>query len=130
LKEQATAGLKPANKKELYNLRHATLHNIVERIFGCMKRKFPVLQSASEIELKKQVHLVYALCALWNFIRHHEGLDNLFDNPNEDARVPARTSMDEETFNLAEEDSRMNHRRKQLATKLWNQYCDYNSSRA
>jgi hypothetical protein len=91
-----------------------------------MKRKFPVLQSALEIDIKKQVHLVYALCALWNFIQHYEGLDN----PNKDARVAARTSMDEETFNLAEEDSRMKHQRKCLAKKLWNQYCDYNSSRA
>ena len=109
MKEQATAGLKPANKKELYNLRHATLRNIIKRIFGCMKQKFPVLQSASEVELKKQVHLVYALCALWNFIQHHEGLDNLLENPNEDTQVAERTSMDEKTFNVAEEDSRMKH---------------------
>ncbi|KNE95129.1 hypothetical protein PSTG_11606 [Puccinia striiformis f. sp. tritici PST-78] len=55
LKEQAIAGRKPSNSKELYNLRHATLRNIVQRIFGCIKRKFSILQGAPKIKLKKQV---------------------------------------------------------------------------
>jgi hypothetical protein len=109
LKEQAAAGLKPATKKELYNLRHATLRNIVERIFGCMKRKFPVLQSAPEIELTKQVHLVYALCSMWNFIRLHEGLENLFDDPDEEGRVIANTDTNDDSVNVAEEDSIMKY---------------------
>jgi hypothetical protein len=63
-----TAGLQPGNKKELYNLQHATLQNIVERIFGCIKKKFPILQVAPKIELRKQVQLISALVMLWNFM--------------------------------------------------------------
>jgi hypothetical protein len=127
LKEQAAAGLKPANKKELYNLRHATLRNIVERIFGCMKRKFPVLDSAPEIKLKKQVHLIYALCALWNFIRTHESLENLFDDPDEERRLIASSSTNQDPVNVAEEDSIMKYCRDNLSTRLWMQYLTYNS---
>lgn len=34
LREQSLAGQKPENVKELFNLRHASLRNAVERIFG------------------------------------------------------------------------------------------------
>jgi hypothetical protein len=34
LKEQRQADLKPNNAKELFNLRHASLRNVIERIFG------------------------------------------------------------------------------------------------
>jgi hypothetical protein len=80
LKEQAAAGLRPKNKKELYNLRHATLRNIVERIFGCIKKKFPILQVAPEVELRKQVRLIYALVMLWNFMQKHESVENMFED--------------------------------------------------
>lgn len=126
LKEQANAGKKPSTNKELYNLRHATLRNIVERIFGCIKRKFSILQAPPEIELKKQVRLVYALCMLWNFIRSHESIGNLFDDPDEDARTYRRTRMDTDTVNLDEEDSKMNARREQISRNLWKQYVEYN----
>jgi hypothetical protein len=43
LKEQRQADLKPKNAKELFNLRHASLHNVVEHIFGVAKQKFKIL---------------------------------------------------------------------------------------
>ncbi|OAV88131.1 hypothetical protein PTTG_29139 [Puccinia triticina 1-1 BBBD Race 1] len=105
------------------------LRNIVKRIFGCIKRKFLILQSAPEIKLKKQVRLVYALCMLWNYIRSHESVNNLFDDPEEDARTLLRTQMGEdESFDVTEEDSIMKHRRERLAKKLWDQYVAYKRS--
>jgi hypothetical protein len=74
-----------------------------------MKRKSPVLQSAPEIELTKQVHLVHALCAMSNFIRLHEGLENLFDDPDEEGRVIANTNTDDNNVNVAKEDSIMKY---------------------
>ena len=43
LKEQRQANLKPNNAKELFNLRHASLRNVIERIFGVVKQKFKIL---------------------------------------------------------------------------------------
>jgi len=45
LKEQAIASQRPSNSKESYNLRHASLFKIIERIFGCMKKKYRILAS-------------------------------------------------------------------------------------
>jgi hypothetical protein len=45
LKEQRLAGKKPENSKELFNLRHASLRNVIERIFGVVKRKYQILRT-------------------------------------------------------------------------------------
>ncbi|PLW54637.1 hypothetical protein PCANC_05336 [Puccinia coronata f. sp. avenae] len=128
LKEQAAAGRSPSNRKELYNLRHATLQNQVERIFGCMKRKFPILTTPPEFQLNKQVHLVYALCMLWNFIQKNEALDNLFDDPSKIPIITQPTEEEiEEGLSIADEDALQKARREQIATKLFNQYVAYNS---
>jgi hypothetical protein len=44
LKEQYKTNQKPQNAKELFNLRHASLRNVVERIFRVLKRKYKILQ--------------------------------------------------------------------------------------
>ncbi|PLW16213.1 hypothetical protein PCANC_12519 [Puccinia coronata f. sp. avenae] len=59
LKEQAAAGLQPETPKELFNLRHASLRNVVERIFGCLKAKFKILTTPSEHCVHSQVQLVF-----------------------------------------------------------------------
>ena len=56
---------------------------------------------------------------LWNYICSHESVNNLFDDPEEDARTLSRTRMGEdESFDVTEEDSIMKHRRERLAKKL------------
>jgi hypothetical protein len=71
LREQGLASQKPVNAKELFNLRHAQLRNVIERIFGVVKRRFKILSSAPQFsDFKVQVKLVTVLCALHNFMRH------------------------------------------------------------
>jgi len=48
LKEQYQSQQKPENKEELFNLRHAQLRNIIERIFGILKRRFRILRTPPE----------------------------------------------------------------------------------
>lgn len=48
LKEVAAAGKKPTNREELFNLRHSSLRNVVERIFGVTKRRFRIFKIAPE----------------------------------------------------------------------------------
>ena len=57
-------GYKPRNKEELFNLHHASAWNIIECIFGVLKRCFRILLIAPEYNLDIQ--------ALHNFIRTHD----------------------------------------------------------
>jgi hypothetical protein len=136
LKEQALASQRPGDEKELYNLRHASLRNIIERIFGCLKRKFRILSSTPKVELKKQVQLVYSLCMLWNFIRKHEDFnpfedqDDLDEVPSAHSNTPsAQTAKRDSTPNRTDtqETAAMKLRRHRIATKLWEQYVSHTS---
>ena len=53
LKEWLREGVeKPRNKEELFNLRHASLRNAIERLFGVWKRKFKIILSRNEYAIK------------------------------------------------------------------------------
>ncbi|ETV78025.1 hypothetical protein H257_08242 [Aphanomyces astaci] len=69
LKEYGQGRLKPQTKEELFNLRHAQLRNCIERIFGILKMRFPVLSCGVRYDYSFQVSLVMALCVVHNFIR-------------------------------------------------------------
>lgn len=43
LREQALANMRPTNSKELFNLQHASLRNVIERSFGILKKRFGIL---------------------------------------------------------------------------------------
>ena len=73
LKEGRLAGKRPENSKELFNLRHASLRNVIERIFGILKRKYQILRTPSEYSMETQARIVLACTALHNWVRSKEG---------------------------------------------------------
>lgn len=74
------------NKEELFNLRHAQARNVIERIFGVLKRRFRILLIPPEYSVKVQAQIPSALCAIHNFIQIHD--------PAEEDKLP-----DHETSN-------------------------------
>ena len=63
---------RPANFKELYNLRHASARNVVERVFGVMKHRWTILTHAPHYDMVVQAKIPSALVALHNFILEHD----------------------------------------------------------
>jgi hypothetical protein len=78
LKEQARSRLKSQNKEELFNLRHASLRNVIERQFGVFKRCFKIIRTALEFPLSIQTRLIYALIGLNNFITRNNIVPDLY----------------------------------------------------
>src|SRR5436190_12008391 len=68
----------PQTPQELYNLRHSSLRNAIERIFGVLKKRFPILKNQLEFPYNVQVRLVKVLCCLHNIIRLVGG-DDIYD---------------------------------------------------
>lgn len=60
---------RPQNSKEIYNLRHAQARNVIERIFGILKKRFVILVHPPEYSMSTQARIPPALCAVHNFIR-------------------------------------------------------------
>lgn len=55
--------LRPKNHQELFNLRHAQAHNLIERIFGVVKRHFDLLHAAPEYSEELQAIILYGCFA-------------------------------------------------------------------
>ncbi|KAL4561033.1 hypothetical protein LXL04_033194 [Taraxacum kok-saghyz] len=60
----------PKNARELFNLRHASLRNAIERAFGVLKRRFPIVRSTQEpfYSCETQSDIFLACCILHNFL--------------------------------------------------------------
>ncbi|KAF3790250.1 putative methyltransferase [Nymphaea thermarum] len=76
--------------EELFNHRHSSLRTTVERAFGLLKGRFPILKTQVLYPYRTQVAIVLATCVLHNFIIDHnpqvEQFDvdeSAFDNANE-----------------------------------------------
>jgi hypothetical protein len=123
---------RPRNAKELFNLRHSSLRNAIERIFGVVKKRFPILKKQLEYDYVVQVQLVNALCCLHNFIRREgrlNGEEDMFgmldddelqaeSNPSEDGGdAPARHR------DVSDREKRMaKTMRDKIAQDMWNQH--------
>ena len=87
-------GISPRDKKELFNLRHAVLWNIIEQIFGVVKQKWQILQLPPEYKMEIQVRILAALCAIHNFI---QDLDpEMFFKPEFEAHRQAQMAEDDD----------------------------------
>lgn len=69
---------RPVTKEELYNLRHSSARNVVERVFGVLKRRFTILVHPPEYSMEIQARIPPALAATHNFIREHDP-DEIFE---------------------------------------------------
>lgn len=60
----------PRTHRELFNLRHSYLRNAIERTFGVVKRRFPIMASANEPQYDVRTHtrIVLACCIVHNFL--------------------------------------------------------------
>ena len=68
----------PANSKELFNLRHSSPRNTVERLFGVCKRRFPMLVKMSPYPFEFQCHIVQCCFSLHNFVRLNQLYEDEF----------------------------------------------------
>lgn len=75
----------PANPRELFNVRHATLRSVIDRTLKLFRRRFRLLRTAREgFSVRTQVNLIFALAAVHNFINQRQGLDLDGDSEGED----------------------------------------------
>ncbi|RWR77282.1 putative nuclease HARBI1 [Cinnamomum micranthum f. kanehirae] len=71
LREFARGSIGPQDAKELFNLRHSSLRNAIERVFGVIKNRFPILKNTSSHSFDTVTDVIIACCTLHNFIHSH-----------------------------------------------------------
>ena len=65
-------GQHPESSKELFNFRHSSLRNVVERTIGLLKRRFAYLRHQPYHDIETQAKIVLACCAIHNFLRNDD----------------------------------------------------------
>ena len=70
---------RPRGKEELFNYRHSSLRNVIERCFGVLKARFPILKLMPSYPIRRQRLIPIVCCTIHNFIRMQNGVDTLFD---------------------------------------------------
>ena len=111
-------------KEDLFNYRHSSVRNVIERCFGVLKARFKILKNMSNYPMYRQSNIPTVCCALHNFIRLHDCSDQLFASYGEDVEAP------EVRFNAVQEGGRLDFTenaemvavRESIANMLWAQY--------
>ncbi|KAK6790452.1 hypothetical protein RDI58_014252 [Solanum bulbocastanum] len=78
LPEYRGANLLPRNANELFNHRHASLRNAIQKSFDVLKTRFPILKLAPQYAFHTQRDIVIAACVIHNHIRREDKSDWLF----------------------------------------------------
>jgi hypothetical protein len=128
LKEQQLANKKPETSKELFNLRHASLRNVVERIFGVVKRKYQILRTPSEYSIETQTRIILACMALHNWVRSKEGPNaDILLEPESITTRRAREQVQPAVIypEGTVSSKKMDAFRDQIAEKMWVDYQRY-----
>lgn len=109
----------------MFNHLHAQLRNVVERTFGVLKARFPILTRNGGIPYpyKKQVQIVMACCIIHNFIRKVDRDDELFqlyEQEGIEGNVDTGDQQVRGQANLQEDDRVAGERlRAGIAQQLW-----------
>lgn len=70
----------PRNARELFNHRHSSLSNAIQKSFYLLKTRFPILKLAPQYAFHIQRDIVIAACVLHNYIRRMSKRDILFSS--------------------------------------------------
>jgi hypothetical protein len=124
LKEVRQANQKPENAKELFNLRHSSLRNVIERIFGVLKRQWQILGGKGcEYSINTQTDLFCALIGLYNFGKQHGEEDLFITDEVIDIEVGIEGEVEGNTMETSS--TWMNQKRDQIAAEMWKDYQRY-----
>ncbi|CAA2974888.1 Hypothetical predicted protein, partial [Olea europaea subsp. europaea] len=68
-------GQHPESSKELFNFRHSSLRNVIERTIGLLKKRFAYLRYQPYHDIDTQAKIVLACSAIQNFLRIDDAED-------------------------------------------------------
>jgi hypothetical protein len=114
----------PWNQEELFNLCHAQARNVVERIFGVIKKRWDILTRAPHFDMAIQARIPAGLAALHNFIMKYdiEDAEELVVRVNDD--MPG--DIDYGSFAVSHpsqaEKEQADQIRDQIAQDMWDSY--------
>ncbi|XP_052622595.1 uncharacterized protein LOC111896182 [Lactuca sativa] len=120
----------PQNSKELFNLRHASLRNAIERAFGVLKRRFPIIRSTTKpfYSCETQSAIVLACCILHNFLLDEDRDINLEDEVMQEILNGPQEQDRCNSTETDEDNSRADQLRNSIANEMWANYLAHSNN--
>jgi len=112
---------RPANDKEVFNLQHTSLWNVIEQIFGVCKRRFKLMVAVPEYSLQMQSKIPLALAALHNLIHLVDPDDEADMDGDYEAAAPISPDHLGTHISQGEKD-RASTMRDNIARVMWEDY--------
>ncbi|XP_020249197.1 uncharacterized protein LOC109826581 [Asparagus officinalis] len=115
----------PRNYKELFNQRHSSARNTIERAVGLLKKRWAILRTASFYSVKIQIRIINACCILHNFLREEMNEDDLLndvDQELEDSPVLEIENVDDERITTVRVTDEWSNFRDNLTMQMWDEY--------
>nr|XP_023914909.1 uncharacterized protein LOC112026451 [Quercus suber] len=116
----------PQNPKELFNLRHVSLRNVIERAFVVLKKRFPIIASSNEpsYRVQTQKKMILVCCILRNDLIAadpddgilHEVDEEILNNPELHEQLGAQRVRNNDDAAQGE------ILRNSIATGMWRDY--------
>ncbi|KAK9273745.1 hypothetical protein L1049_018555 [Liquidambar formosana] len=123
LKEYSTRA--PENARELFNHGHASLRNAIERCFGVLKKRFPIIGSMTDptYSFDTQTEIILACCILHNFLMGVDPDENIIAEVD---RELENGTQPREALRYRDNDDEDARRgaiiRDNIAAAMWNDY--------
>ncbi|KAK9269263.1 hypothetical protein L1049_001033 [Liquidambar formosana] len=123
LKEYSTRA--PKNARELFNHRHASLRNAIERCFGVLKKRFPIIGSLTDptYSFDTQTEIILACSILHNFLMGVDPDENIIAEVD---RELENGTQPREALRYRDNDDEDARRgaiiRDNIAAAMWNDY--------
>ena len=114
----------PENAKELFNLRHASLRTAIERAFGVLKKRFPIIAYTTEPNyyIDTQNEIILACYILHNYLMGVDPDESLIAEVDEEVLHSHRECV-ALTLREDDEDARQGDIiRDSIALAMWQNY--------
>ena len=123
LRDFRGSGRDPRSMKELFNHHHSSVRNIIERTFGVLKKRFPILKGPMQnYMMARQTSMAIACCVVHNFIREQLPYDAYFLEYMDEQMIVNHDGLPTNMYvNFSNERvDEWNTYRNEIAIQMWN----------
>ncbi|PWA74366.1 myb/SANT-like domain, Harbinger transposase-derived nuclease domain protein [Artemisia annua] len=118
-------GHQPTTPKELYNMKHSSARNVIEKCFGILKARWGILRDNSYYPIDLKNRIIMACCLLHNFIRQEMPNDPFETENEQDEGTGDVGGGDEDNINYVGTSSEWTAYRNNLADNMTSQQRNY-----
>ncbi|XP_057778460.1 protein ALP1-like isoform X1 [Salvia miltiorrhiza] len=120
----------PTTAEELFNMKHSSARNVIERVFGLLKNRWGILRSPSFYPIKFHNRIILTCCVLHNFIKNEMGGYQMDDEDEIPLEGEDHNEDDDgESITSVEPSNEWMNFRKNLAVNMFNTWRSQRNSR-